>query len=163
MHEEVTAARQFALEWHADQMWGNLPYIVHLDRVAALLASLGAETWKIVAAYLHDILEDTDCPKALIGQKFGNMVLAWVEAVSGEGANRTEKQADIVRRLQADTTGATLLKLSDRLVNVRKCAEDGNEKLLKMYRKDVPLYAELFAKASPALNEELNQLLAVSV
>ena len=158
MHEEVKAAREFALEWHAGQLWGDLPYIVHLDRVASLLASLGAETWQVIAAYLHDILEDTDCPEELIEQKFGSNVLAWVKAVSGNGANRRERQLDIVRKLQADTTGATLLKLGDRLVNVRKCVEDQDEKLLKMYRKDVPLYAELFAKASPTLNEELNQL-----
>jgi (p)ppGpp synthase/HD superfamily hydrolase len=163
MHDEVKAARQFALEWHGGQMWDDLPYIEHLDRVAALLTSLGAETWQIVAAYLHDILEDTACPESLIEQKFGTKVLAWVKAVSGNGANRKEKQADIVRKLQADTTGATLLKLGDRLVNVRKCVEDQDEKLLKMYRKDVPLYAELFAKASPVLNAELNRLLAVPV
>jgi (p)ppGpp synthase/HD superfamily hydrolase len=162
MEPEVRIARQFALEWHGNKMWGDLPYIEHLDRVAALLRSLGAEIWQIVAAYLHDILEDTDCLEALIGQLFGTKPLSWVKAVTGNGSNRKEKQADIIRKLQADETGATLLKLCDRLVNVRKCVEEGNEKLLKMYRKDVPLYAELFAKASPALNEELNRLLAVT-
>lgn len=158
---DIAAAREFALKWHAGQMWGDQPYIVHLDAVAGLLHSIGAPVWQIVAAYLHDIIEDPKCPKELIEQLFGLMVLTWVWAVTGIGDNRKERQQDIVRKLEADTTGAALLKLADRLINVRKCVETGDQRLLKMYRKEQPVYEALFAKANKAWNDELNALLAV--
>jgi (p)ppGpp synthase/HD superfamily hydrolase len=158
---EILAARQFALKWHAGQMWGDLPYIEHLDEVAELLASRGAEVWQIVAAYLHDILEDPKCPESEILRLFGQQVLDWVVLVSGFGTNRKEKQKNIVDKLRQDKTGAARLKLADRLVNVRKCVRDGNIQLLKMYRKDAEPYGELFAAADAEWAAELNRLLEI--
>jgi GTP pyrophosphokinase len=144
-------------------MYGAKPYIYHLDAVAEVLAQMGALTWQIRAAYLHDVLEDTDCPEALILENFGALVLAWVKAVTGTGATRKERQLDIVRKLRADTTGAVWLKLADRLANVRQSVADQNEKLMAMYRKDLPVYDELFTSASPEMNAELHRLLALPV
>jgi hypothetical protein len=158
-HPDIQKAREFALVWHAGQMWGALPYIEHLDEVAELLASRGAEVWQIVAAYLHDIIEDPKCPELEILSRFGCLVLHWVLMVTGVGTNRKEKQLDIVNKLRKDTTRAALLKLVDRVVNVRKCVREGNLKLLKMYRKDAELYGELFAAVDPELAAELNRLL----
>lgn len=158
---EIHEARQFALEWHAGQMWGDQNYIDHLDEVAELLASKGAEVWQIVAAYLHDIIEDPKCPELEILRRFGCLVLHWVLMVTGFGANRKERQLDIVSKLRCDTTRAALLKLADRLSNVRKCVRDGNVKLLKMYRKDAELYGDLFAAADKEWAAELNRLLEI--
>lgn len=158
MTQDIQAARRFAIEWHGDQKYGEQPYVVHLDQVAAFLIALGALPWQICAAYLHDILEDTDCPPELMEQTFGSKVLQWVRAVTGVGANRKERQQSIVKQLQDDTSGAALLKLADRFVNVRTSVEQGNTGKLKMYRKDVPLYAALFEAVSPELNGRLNRL-----
>lgn len=158
---EIQEARQFALKWHAGQMWGDQPYIEHLDEVAELFASKGAEVWQIVAAYLHDIIEDPKCPEDEILAKFGQLVFDWVYAVSGFGANRKEKQQNIVDKLRRNKTGAARLKLGDRLINVRKCVRDGNLSMLKMYRKEAELYGELFAAADAKWAAELNRLLQV--
>lgn len=160
-HPEIQEAREFALEWHAGQMWGDQPYIDHLDEVAELLAIRGAEVWQIVAAYLHDIIEDPKCPELEILARFGAKVLHWVLMVTGYGANRKERQLNIVWKLQRDATRAILLKLADRLSNVRKCVRDGNVKLLKMYRKDAELYGALFAAADAEWAAELNRLLEI--
>lgn len=154
------SAREFASAWHAGQTWGAYPYLEHLDRVAQVLKSLGCAPWQVAAAYLHDILEDTNCPQSLIEEKFGQNVLAWAWACTGHGNSRAAQQCDIVRKLQADDTGASLLKLADRLVNVRKSVEDRNLKLVEMYKKEQPLYDELFKNASPALHAELLELFA---
>jgi (p)ppGpp synthase/HD superfamily hydrolase len=161
MRHDIQAARQFALKWHGDQMYGGRPYIYHLDAVAAIMTSQGALPWQICAAYLHDVLEDTACPASLVFEKFGALVLAWVQAVTGTGASRKERQLDIVRKLRADTTGAVALKLADRLANVRQCVADDAPKLMAMYRKDLPVYDDLFSSASPAINAELHLLLAL--
>jgi (p)ppGpp synthase/HD superfamily hydrolase len=142
-------------------MWGDQPYIDHLDEVAELLASRGSEVWEIVAAYLHDIIEDPKCPELEILARFGCKVLHWVLMVTGFGANRKERQLDIVSKLLRDTTRAARLKLADRLSNVRKCVRDGNLKFLKMYRKDAELYGELFAAADAEWAAELNRLLEI--
>lgn len=160
MSGDIAEAREFALEWHGPQMWGKVRYIVHLDAVANLFVSIGAPVWQIIAAYLHDIIEDPKCPKELIAARFGQLVFGWVWAVTGIGSNRKECQQDIVRKLEADTTGAALLKLADRLINVRKCVAERDTQRLKMYRKELAVYDALFERANPVWNAELRLLLA---
>lgn len=154
----VEQARSLAVYWHADQRYGDLPYIVHLDAVAQCLAELGAPAWQIAAAYLHDLLEDTACPEEVIESTFGAEVLRWVRAVSGRGANRKEKLAHILRML-ANCPEAALLKLADRYANVSAAILNGETGLLQMYRKEQPHYAKLFAQANAGLAAKLERLL----
>lgn len=153
-------ARAFAIKWHGTQQYGNEPYVVHLDEVVAILRNLDAEDWQLCAAYLHDVLEDTDCTPELIAEEFGPEVLHWVLTVTGVGTNRKEKQAHIARQLAADTTGAVRLKLADRLASARRVAKENDKRRRAMLRKDIPLYSTLFEAASPALHAELTRCLA---
>jgi len=166
---DVAEARKMALKWHAGQMWGELPYIEHLDQVVEELRKGGAEAWQLCAAYLHDIFEDTKCPDEDVLVQFGIKVFSWARSVAGNGANRKERQKDIVRRLENDETGAIWLKLVDRLINVRKTVQDKNRSLFKMYRDELPLYHDLFefeASINPAARlayNELRQLLSLDI
>lgn len=158
MNSDILSARDFAVEWHGDRPYGEEKYVVHLDRVAAILRKLGAPEWHIIAAYLHDVLEDTYCPIELIEQRFGYDVRRWVFAVTGEGKNRKERRQSILAKLAIEPDAA-LLKLCDRLANVEYSVEKGDVKKLAMYRKELPLYDALFEAVSPELNAKLRRLL----
>lgn len=154
----IPRARAFALAMHGDQLYGTRPYIEHLDRVAELARENGGCAWLIAAAYLHDILEDTKCTLERLAMLFGVRIAGWVYAVTGTGATRAERQQSIVMRLQY-TPGARLLKLCDRVANVEQCIATGNAKLLAMYRKEAPLYRDLFASLAHPLALHLEALL----
>lgn len=154
----IPRARAFALVMHGDQMYGSRPYIEHLDRVAELVRQAGGCAWLIAAAYLHDILEDTKCTVERLAMLFGVRIAGWVYAVSGTGATRAERQQSIVLRLQC-TPGARLLKLCDRVANVEQCLATGNAKLLAMYRREAPLYRDLFASLAHPLALHLEAML----
>ena len=156
-------ARTLALEIHHDQLWGQYFYIEHLDRVHHTLASVGAARAHGFDAYLHDIYEDgpsedLDKNRAHVRARFGDDTDAVIWAVSGFGETRRTRQLCIVRGI-ADLpkpliARAVNLKMADRIVNMRLCAETmaGNTSLesrnvcmLDRYRKENELgYGELF-------------------
>ncbi|PKQ17973.1 MAG: GTP pyrophosphokinase, partial [Actinobacteria bacterium HGW-Actinobacteria-8] len=100
------------------------PYITHPIAVAEIIASLGLPDTVIVAALLHDVVEDTNFPLTDIAAEFGDEVASFVDGVTkldrltfGEAA-----QAETVRKLvvaMARDIRVLLLKLADRLHNAR--------------------------------------------
>jgi (p)ppGpp synthase/HD superfamily hydrolase len=131
-------ARDFALAAHAEQKYGDHPYSVHLDAVAALVKPFGKEA--VVVAYLHDTCEDTKTTIAEIESKFGPKVAACVSLLTDEpGANRKVRKAKTYARL-AGVHGvnelALLVKIADRLANVRACVQDRKQLLLQLYRSE---------------------------
>lgn len=138
MSERVQKAREMAVMAHGQQMYGTHPYVVHLDAVAELVQPFGEDAE--VVAYLHDTLEDTGLSPEEVGQTFGRVVLACVEAVTdSKGATRKERKKATYERLGAITAEepvslALLVKAADRLANVRSCVATENTSLLAMYR-----------------------------
>ncbi len=137
-------ARQFALEAHGDQKYGDKPYRVHLDAVAALVAvALPDDDEAKAAAYLHDTAEDTAKSIADVEAEFGPVVANAVSLVTDEpGKNRRERKAATHAKLgkahisMREGRVALVVKLSDRVSNVRACVMGANDGLLKMYRKE---------------------------
>ena len=68
----VPRARAFAVDAHGEQRYGDQPYVVHLDAVAALLAPFG-ETAQAIG-YLHDVVEDTPVRLQAVREAFGDLV-----------------------------------------------------------------------------------------
>ncbi len=159
--DRVFAAREFAIEAHGDQKYGNDPYVAHLDEVATLclhhLPGIGVRESSgkgfsdfvplivdcLVAAYLHDVLEDTKKTEEDIRSLFGDRAARAAVALSDPpGKNRKERKTLLHERLAAlhegDAVGAVVLatKAMDRLANCRRCRADGNTSLLDMYRKE---------------------------
>lgn len=115
------SARDFAIQAHGDQMYGEEPYIVHLDAVAAIVAGWGFTGTLEVAAWLHDTLEDTEVTRDHLVAAFGERVAQIVEAVTGEGVTRPQRMASIYAKVQADGSAA-VVKLADRIANLNASA-----------------------------------------
>lgn len=159
-----TDARAFAIAAHGDQKYGELPYVHHLDQVAALAAPHGSEAQTV--AYLHDVVEDTGTSLADIEARFGAHVAACVDLLTdGPGATRKERKAKAYARM-AGVRGplelALLVKAADRLANVRACVADGFESQWRTYQGEHPTFRQ--AAHRPGLCddlwEELDRLMA---
>ena len=151
-------ARAFALVMHAGQLYDGKPYIFHLDRVAELAWEAWGCEQLVAAAYLHDVIEDTSCDASRLAMLFGIRIATNVYSVTGVGETRKEKQQSIVRKLQS-MFDARKLKLVDRVANVEYSLLTGNAKKLAMYRKEAPIYRELFASLNHPLALRLDAML----
>ena len=138
-------ARSFALGAHGNQMYGNEPYIYHLDNtVNELTGIMNQPAFRFYdkallrsAAYLHDILEDTEITNETLTRSFGPLVTEIVHAVSdGPGKNRDERKSFMYVKVQQCGPAAVAIKLADRMANVRNCVEHNDKGLLEMYRKE---------------------------
>jgi (p)ppGpp synthase/HD superfamily hydrolase len=153
-------AKRMACEAHAGQKYGGRTYAFHLYDTALVLAEFGfschlAETTVEfdefqnlgVAAFLHDIIEDTDWTYKDVRKEFGDDVADIVWAVTNEpGKNRKEKHAKTYPKIRADWR-ALALKLADRIANTRNCVSE-NPSLLGMYAKEWPAFQQAFKAAS---------------
>jgi (p)ppGpp synthase/HD superfamily hydrolase len=130
--------RAFAVWAHGIQTYGDgQPYVVHLDAVANVARKLDAPEEVIEAAYLHDVVEDTGIPITVIEDLFGSTIAKLVAAVTNErGANRAERHRLTYPKIRGAGPSAVLLKLCDRIANVRACLDA--PKLLAMYVKEQP-------------------------
>lgn len=141
---DVRQAREFAIAAHGDQKYGALRYHVHLDDVVACLYVCDASKDELMAGYLHDI--DEDCPhitRDVLYATFGSDVTDMAVSVGSREKERAKAQAQIVAQLTEKPRGA-LIKLCDRVCNMRACLQDGKAKKLNQYIAEIPLYAPVF-------------------
>ncbi|MCI5119774.1 MAG: bifunctional (p)ppGpp synthetase/guanosine-3',5'-bis(diphosphate) 3'-pyrophosphohydrolase [Candidatus Electrothrix sp. AUS4] len=153
-------ARKFAFQHHGEQKYGEHPYIVHLDAVAALVQVYGETA--VVIAYLHDVVEDTDVTLSEVSKGFGLLVADCVAVLTDEpGKDRHERKEQTYRKM-AKVVGereiALVVKAADRLANMRACLADKKEDLLAVYRKEFPVFQQ--AVYRPGLCEEIWSALA---
>lgn len=119
----LAAAKSYATLHHVirkGQLYGNLPYTHHLERVHATLVAFSEQRPAMhVAAWLHDIVEDTDVKLRDIEENFGEEVARLVAAVtSEEGPNRKVRNALTYPKIRSAGSDAVKLKLADRMSNV---------------------------------------------
>lgn len=91
---QLILARHFAMGAHREQMYGDKPYVVHLDAVADVLREVGTSDHSRLydVAYLHDVMEDCGITRATIARLFGDGVAEIVELVTDKpGKNRRER------------------------------------------------------------------------
>jgi (p)ppGpp synthase/HD superfamily hydrolase len=140
--DDEQRARDFAVEKHGAQRYGDQPYVVHLAAVRAVLASFGYGGALAVAAWLHDVVEDTGVGRDEVAARFGVEVAELVWAVTGVGESRKERNAsayDKIRRLPAAAT----LKLADRIANVEASHSAPDKRA--MYRAEWPAFSAALA------------------
>ena len=122
---QIKKAIQFAARKHHGQLRiahdGPMPYITHLFSVALLVAEDGAPDDVVIAALLHDTLEDTDTTRKELAETFGERVTVLVEAVT-ESSDRNlswkvRKQAYLDQIEHADPE-ALLVAIADKVDNV---------------------------------------------
>lgn len=135
MNEFVEEARDFAIKRHGEQLYGNEPYIVHLDHVHEVGLRFGTTIEEQCADYLHDILEDTDCSFEEIWYEFGWYVAHLVFLVTDEdGDNRKERKRRTYPKIRSNSD-AIKLKLRDRIANVES-SKQNNQGLFQMYKQE---------------------------
>ncbi|HWP64021.1 MAG TPA: RelA/SpoT family protein [Candidatus Binatia bacterium] len=149
--EPVRRAFAYAVECHAGQrrMSGE-PYVTHPIASAQILAELGIDPTAICAALLHDVPEDTEASLADIEERFGPEVARLVDGVTKLGKFSTlsheQQQAENIRKMflaMAEDIRVVLIKLADRLHNMRTLAALPPEKQQRIARQTMEIYAPL--------------------
>jgi (p)ppGpp synthase/HD superfamily hydrolase len=146
----INKARAFAAEAHKDTRYGDLPFTYHLD---AVVKNMGETTEDgIVAARLHDVVEDTPVTLHDIREAFGGNVARLVDCVTDEpGKNRKERKAGMYKKLAAGPPLARRVKLADRIANMEASIEGD---LALMYIKEFPEFIRI-----AGVDEENNDLI----
>jgi (p)ppGpp synthase/HD superfamily hydrolase len=146
------AARSFAEVAHGDQKYGKHPYVKHLAAVRAVLEDFGFSGDLGVAAWLHDVLEDTKVTSDQLELAFGSTVTHLVWAVTGVGVNRKERNECAYGRIERNPK-AIILKLADRIANVEACAKTRDHRL-GMYRQEHVAFKARLVRLAKFLDEE---------
>jgi GTP diphosphokinase / guanosine-3',5'-bis(diphosphate) 3'-diphosphatase len=147
----VREAYNFAVEAHGEQRRASgEPYVSHPLAVARILAELGLDPIAVEAALLHDIPEDTDYSLDDVEQRFGPEVARLVDGVtklSKFGArSHEEQQAENIRKMllaMAEDIRVVLIKLADRLHNMRTISALPPAKQQRIARQTAEIYAPL--------------------
>ncbi|MDH5444672.1 MAG: GTP diphosphokinase [Gammaproteobacteria bacterium] len=154
--EQIWQAIELAKEAHKGQKRASgEPYVNHVVAVADILASLHLDAEAIIAAILHDVVEDSEFTLEDLSKRFGANVAGLVDGVTkmkiiDRGAeSRGDKavlQAENLRKLllaMAEDVRVVLIKLADRLHNMRTLKYLPESKQLRIARETLDIYAPL--------------------
>src|SRR5215475_2388709 len=165
--ELLNRAYVYAMKAHGEQVRASGdPYFSHPLEVAAILTDLKLDDATIAAALLHDTIEDTEATRAEIERLFGKDIGKLVEGLTKlkklDLVTREAKQAENLRKLLlaiADDVRVLLVKLADRLHNMRTLAHVPQEKRRRIAEETLDIYAPLAARMGMyEMREELEDL-----
>ncbi|MCF7934930.1 MAG: bifunctional (p)ppGpp synthetase/guanosine-3',5'-bis(diphosphate) 3'-pyrophosphohydrolase [Synergistales bacterium] len=148
---ELGEAFVFAADAH-DGQWRSSgdPYTTHTISVTTILAEMQLEREVLLAAILHDILEDTAVPKERLAEKFGDHVAVLVDGVTKLGKlpfkSIEDYQAENLRKMfivMAKDIRVVLIKLADRVHNMRTLQSLRRDKQLRIAKETLEIYAPL--------------------
>ena len=163
----LNRAYVYAMKAHGAQTRASGdPYFSHPLEVAAILTDLKLDDATIVAALLHDTIEDTEATRAEIDQVFGHEIGALVEGLTKlkrlELVSREAKQAENLRKLLlaiADDVRVLLIKLADRLHNMRTLEFVPPAARRRIAEETLDIYAPLAGRMGmQEMREELEDL-----
>ena len=149
--ERVREAYRFALEHHAEQRrHSGERFISHPLSVARICAGLGLDTETLMAALLHDTVEDTAVTLDEVRERFGDEVASLVDGLTKIDSltfnSRDEAQAENYRKMlvaMASDIRVIIIKLADRLHNMRTIAAMPKQKQIEKARETLEIYAPL--------------------
>ncbi|MAH69705.1 MAG: bifunctional (p)ppGpp synthetase/guanosine-3',5'-bis(diphosphate) 3'-pyrophosphohydrolase [Bradyrhizobiaceae bacterium] len=163
----LNRAYVYAMMAHGEQKRASGdPYFSHPLEVAAILTNLKLDDATIVAALLHDTIEDTESTRAEIDQMFGSEIGALVDGLTKlkrlELVSREAKQAENLRKLLlaiADDVRVLLIKLADRLHNMRTLEFVPPASRHRIAEETLDIYAPLAGRMGmQEMREELEDL-----
>ena len=149
--KQVNRAYQFACEAHSGQFRSSGdPYVTHPIAVATILSSFRMDEDSLSAAMLHDVIEDTGIPKSVIEEKFNKDVADLVDGVSKLDklsiSSRTAGEAENLQKMvlaMSRDIRVIVVKLADRLHNMRTLLYLSREKQVKIARETLEIYAPI--------------------
>ena len=149
--EHVREAIEFSRAAHQGQTrQSGDPYISHPIAVARILATLRLDVQAIIAALLHDVVEDTSTTTEQVAEKFGKPVAKLVDGLSKldriQFETREDAQAENFRKMlmaMARDVRVILIKLADRLHNMRTLESMSHDKCERIARETMEIYAPI--------------------
>jgi RelA/SpoT family (p)ppGpp synthetase len=165
--ELLNKAYVYAMKAHGEQVRASGdPYFSHPLEVAAILTDLKLDDATIVAALLHDTIEDTEATRLEIDDLFGKDIGHLVEGLTKlkrlDLVSREAKQAENLRKLLlaiAEDVRVLLVKLADRLHNMRTLEYMSPEARKRISEETIDIYAPLAARIGMyEMREELENL-----
>jgi GTP diphosphokinase / guanosine-3',5'-bis(diphosphate) 3'-diphosphatase len=149
--DTLVRAWRVGADAHAGQMRkSGEPYITHPVAAATILAEQGVDVETLVAAILHDTIEDTPLTREDIAEPFGATVAELVEGVTKldklQFRDRQEAAAESFRKMMlamALDLRVILIKLADRLHNMRTLGSQGTEARTRIARETLEIYAPI--------------------
>ena len=154
-YEIVERAYQVAAKAHGDQKrHSGEPYINHPLEVGIILAELGMDMESIAAGILHDVIEDTPVTFGELRSEFGDDIAEIVDGVTKltkikYTADKVEIQAENLRKMflaMADDIRVIIIKLADRLHNMRTLQYMTRAKQLEKARETMEIYAPIASR-----------------
>jgi len=148
---KVERAYKYSAKCHSGQMrQSGDPYITHPLAVANILADMHMDHESLMAALLHDVIEDTGVTKGQISRRFGRTVADLVDGVSKlteiEFETKAEQQAESFQKMtlaMSRDIRVVLVKLADRLHNMRTLGGLSPEKRRRVARETLEIYAPI--------------------
>lgn len=148
---QVCRAYHYAEQAHEGQFRrSGDPYIIHPLAVANILAEMHMDAQSLMAAMLHDVIEDTAVPKEALIEQFGETVSELVDGVSKlthiKFESQEAKQASNFQKMamaMARDIRVILVKLADRLHNMRTLSAMPPEKKRRISRETLEIYAPI--------------------
>ena len=142
------------------------PYIMHPLSVAIILASLGMDQASVIAALLHDTVEDTTLTYNQVKKEFGETIADLVEGVTKIGKvplqTKEEQQAENIRKMliaMSRDVRVIIIKLADRLHNMRTLMFKPEQRRREIARETSEIYAPIAHRLGiRAIKEELEDL-----
>jgi GTP pyrophosphokinase len=149
--DDVNRAFDLAVEAHGDQKRASgEPYATHPIASAQILADIGIDPVAVQAALLHDVPEDTEFSLADVEERFGAEVAHLVDGVTKLSKFSThtheQQQAENIRKMflaMAEDIRVVLIKLADRLHNMRTLSSLPPDKQTRIARQTMEIYAPL--------------------
>ncbi len=149
--DKIGRAYEFGANAHSGQLrLSGEPYIQHPLEVANILAEMHMDQDTLVAAILHDVIEDTTTGKEKISGEFGDEVATIVDGLSKltqiEFESHADKQASNFQKMlmaMADDIRVILVKLADRLHNMRTLRALAPDKRRRIARETLDIYAPI--------------------
>lgn len=165
--EAVRRAYEMAKAAHDGQLrLSGEPFFSHPLNVACIVISLGMDTESIIAALLHDAVEDTEMTTEMVAKEFGSSVAALVDGVTKlnkmANLNSEQQQAENVRKMllaMDEDIRVIIIKLADRLHNMRTLYAQSGPKQLEKSVETLEIYAPIAHRLGiRAVKEELEDL-----
>lgn len=149
--QQVCRAYYYAEQAHeGQQRRSGEPYIIHPLAVAGILADMHLDPQSLMAAMLHDVIEDTGIPKDALATQFGDSVAELVDGVSKltnmRFESKEEQQAENFQKMvmaMAKDIRVILVKLADRLHNMRTLECMRPDKRRRIARETLDIYTPI--------------------